>query len=115
MTPLRFRRKLTSDVPGQSGSALPNARRGKSANTKPEHLQQKMRPRARNLLDDFVGAGKEGRRHSEAQRLRGFEIYHHFEFGGLLYGQFAGLRPTQKLINEVCAASEIRCDVGAVG
>ena len=62
------------------------------------------RPRARQqkapLLDHLVGAGKERRRHSEAQCLRSLEIDDKLKSGGKLYRQIGRLRAFENLINQ---------------
>jgi hypothetical protein len=45
----------------------------------------------RDSFDHLVGAREHGRRHLEAERLRGLEIDGQFEFRGLLHGQVGGL------------------------
>ena len=43
------------------------------------------------LFDHFVGAGKHGRRHGEAERLGGLEVEHHFVLVRCLHRQISWL------------------------
>jgi hypothetical protein len=47
----------------------------------------------------LVGAGKQGRRHGEAEGLCCFEIDRQFKFGGLLYRHFRRQRCLQDAID----------------
>ena len=45
------------------------------------------------LFDHLGGTQQRRRRHLDAERLRGLEIEHHLDAGGLLYRQVAGFSP----------------------
>lgn len=72
--------------------------------SKPKHLRQ------RSTIGRYHSMGSSARASGGGSMVRpgAFAILRlsPVEFGRLLHGQFAGLRPAQKLINEVCAASE---------
>jgi hypothetical protein len=55
--------------------------------------------RLAHLLDHLVGAGKQRRRHFEAERPRGFEINYQFERGWLLNGKIGRLGALENLVN----------------
>src|SRR5262245_18037553 len=57
-------------------------------------------------LNNLVGAGEQGARHREAQRLRCLEIDSQFEFGGQLYGKLSRFRTAQNTINVGSRATE---------
>ena len=48
-------------------------------------------------LDHLVGTGEKGERDLKAKRLRGLEIDHQFELGGLLHGQVSRLGTPEDL------------------
>ena len=47
--------------------------------------------RLRQLFNDLISAGKERRRHSEAECLSGLEVDHQLEFGRALHWKVSGL------------------------
>jgi hypothetical protein len=64
---------------GQSGSPLrPQERTSSAGPVRSEKCQNR---KWLALFDDLVGAGEQRGRHVKAQRLRGLEIDHEFEFG----------------------------------
>src|SRR5262245_47006650 len=85
------------------------------ADTRPEHLQPKKRPRARSLLDDVIGAGKEGRRHSEAQCLCGLQVDDELEFSRLLEGKIGRIGTLEDSVHVTCRFAEIVSKVHTVG
>src|SRR5262245_17364512 len=86
-----------SDVPGQSGHALPEQLRQICAITGCEQMQQ-----AAPLLDHLVGAGEQRWRHSDAERLRGLEIDCQLVLGRRLYRQVGWLLALENAIDVRC-------------
>ena len=55
------------------------------------------------LFDQFIGAGKQRRRHAKAQCLRSLEIDDELKSGGKLYRQIGRLRAFENLVNQSAA------------
>src|SRR5262245_59872934 len=66
-------------------------------------------------LDHLVGAGEQGRRHVEAERLRGNQIDYKLELRRLLDWYIAGLGPAQHLVDVICRASKTFDVTWAIG
>src|SRR5215831_1676315 len=67
---------------------------GGNANSRLVH-----RNKTASLFDHLVGAGEQGRRDFEANRLRGLEIQDKLEFRGLLDRKVTGLGALQNLVD----------------
>jgi hypothetical protein len=52
-------------------------------------------------FDDLVSAGEDGRRDCQAERIRGFEVNHEFEFGGLIDWNISWFNATKDLVHIV--------------
>ena len=59
-----------------------------------------------SLFDHLVGARKQRRRHGEAERFRGYEVHHKFEFSRLLHRYFARFCSAQDLVNDFGGTAE---------
>src|SRR5882724_10489081 len=71
--------------------------------------------RAHVLLQDLVRPQPEGGRDREAERLRGLEIDHQLELGGLLDRQVGGPRALEDLVHEGGGALPDIVDLRAIG
>jgi hypothetical protein len=58
------------------------------------------------LFDHLVGAGEEGIRDDQTERLGGGQVHHEIELGRLLDWDVGCLRPTQNLIDHLGYAPE---------
>ena len=59
--------------------------------TKPPDVRLWARSRLRQLFNNLISAGKERRRHCEAERLGRLEVDHQLEFGRALHRKIGGL------------------------
>src|SRR5215207_9174046 len=66
-------------------------------------------------LDHLVGAGEEGGRDGEAERLGCLHVDHQLEFGGLLYRQIGRLGALEDLIDVAARAAKQIGYIGPVG
>jgi hypothetical protein len=67
------------------------------------------------LFDHQVGAGNEGRRDHEAERFRSLEIDGEDELVRLIDRDFAGIFPSQDLVDTKGEVSELRLEIRRIG
>src|SRR5262249_3626550 len=85
-------------VPGERGVLLCVALDQRLA--KKNHAGRTSSTRAASF-DYLVGAGEQGRRNREAERVGGFQVNGEVEPGGQRDGQVGGLTPSEDLVNVI--------------
>ena len=67
------------------------------------------------LFDHFVGAGKHGRRHGEAERLGGLEVEHHFVLVRCLHRQIGRLLTLKDTVHVAACAPVLVGKISPIG
>ena len=75
----------------------------------------KMRVQKPDLLDHFVCAGDERRRHVEAERVGGLEVDHQLEFRRQLHGQVGRPRSLEDAVNVSAGLPILGDEIDPVG
>src|SRR5439155_2593694 len=72
------------------------------------------RQRIYTSLDDLVCANEYRLRHRQAEDLRGLEVDHEFEPGGLLYGKIRRLRASEDLVHQIRGSAIHLAEAGTI-
>ena len=67
------------------------------------------------LFDQLVGAGKQRRRHFDAERFGGLQVDHQIVFRGYLNRKVGGLFALEDSIDVLCSMPKLVDDTGPIG